>query len=302
MAGYDLVCIGDAFCDVIARRIPRLPPPNEQAATDIFFVRGGETANTAAAAARLGLRAAFVGKVGKDVFGDWLEGQLRFSGVDTFLSRDPTKSTAVTLALSLGNDDRRFVSDPGANISLRMREIDLKLLDGASHVLRGGIWHTQSLLSKNRQLFKAAKECGCSTSLNMGWDYGGWTAKRKEHVYSCLSFLDFIFLNERELSALAGAPPALLSRGVGAVVVHKGERGCRIVSGEEDVSVKAFGTKVLNPVGAGDVFNAGFIYGSLKGWALEKTAEFANAAAALHISKKNYLPTAKDVRRFLRKR
>lgn len=302
MAGYDLVCIGDAFCDVIASRIPKLPKPNAQAATGIFFVRGGETANTAAAAAMLGLRTAFVGKVGKDVFGDWLEGQLRSSGVDAFISRDPRKPTAVTLALSLGRDDRRFVSDPGANESLSLMEIDLKLLERSKHVLRGGFWHTKKLLSKNRLLFKTAKECGCSTSLNMGWDYGGWTAKRRGFVYSCLPFLDFIFLNERELSALAGSPHALLSRGVEKVVVHKGERGCRIVLEGTDISAKAFGTKVLNPVGAGDVFNAGFIYGSLKGWDLGGIAEFANAAAALHISKKDYLPGAREVRRFLRKK
>lgn len=299
MAGYDLVCIGDAFCDVIARRIRSLPKPNEQAATDIFLVRGGETANTAAAAARLGLRTAFVGRVGTDFFGEWFEKQL--PGVDAFISKDRKKGTGLTLALSIGKADRRFVSNPGANEALGLGETDFKLFEKTRHVLRGGFWHTKKLLGKNRFLFRAAKECGCSTSLNMGWDYGGWTKKRRAYVYSCLPFLDFLFLNERELSALARSPKALLSRGVKNVVVHKGEKGCGIVSGEGAVSAKAFRVRTVNPVGAGDVFNAGFIYGSLKGWELERTAEFANAAAALHISRKDYLPTAGDVRRFLRK-
>lgn len=302
MAGYDLVCIGDAFCDVIASRIPALPKPNEQAATGIFFVRGGEAANTAAAAAMLGLRTAFVGKVGKDVFGDWLEGQLRSSGVDAFISRDPRKPTAVTLALSIGRDDRRFVSDPGANEDLSVDDVGLEILERATHVLRGGFWHTKKLLSKNRLLFKAAKERGCSTSVNMGWDYGGWTAKRRGFVYSCLPFLDFIFLNERELSALAKSPKVLRSKGVKNVVVHKGEKGCEIMGVKDRLSSPAFKVRTVNPVGAGDVFNAGFIYGSLKGWDFERTAEFANAAAALHISKKDYLPGAREVRRFLRKK
>lgn len=301
MGGYDLVCIGDSFCDVIAGRIPLLPKPNEQARTDVFLVRGGESANTAAAAARLGLRTAFVGKVGNDLLGDWFVSRMGSCGVDAFISRDRRRATAVTLALSIGKADRRFVSDPGANAGLGIGDFDLGLLGRAKHVLRGGFWHTPRLFAGNRGIFRAAKEAGCSTSLNMGWDYGGWTPGRRGYVYSCLPFVDFLFLNDRELSALAGSPQRLVLKGAGSVVVHRGEDGCRIVSGNGSFSAPAFKARVVNPVGAGDVFNAGFIYGALRGWDVPRTVEFANAAAALHISGKDFLPRARDVRNFVKK-
>ena len=90
----------------------------------------------------------------------------------------------------------------------------------------------------------------------------------------------------------------ILARGCRNVIVHRGAKGSSWVTSDFTVSSPSFKVKVVSPTGAGDVFNAGFIYAFLDGKAAEECLEFANACAALHISRtraRNAFPRLDEV-------
>jgi len=296
--GYDLLCIGDIFCDIIAKPVMRLPKANQQVITGIMVNKGGEAANTACAASMLGLKTAFIGRAGKDAIGERVLEKIKESGVELFVKRDEKEPTAITMALAWGKDKRAFISSEGANAGLGSGDVDSGLIEKSAHVMRGGIWHTSGLLEENKRILKEAKEKGKETSMNLGWDPEGWGKKRRELVLGCMRYTDLLFLNEEEMKALAGKEGAGKIIGLGARMIglHQGAKGSTVMA--EGIKIKSKGLKVrtVNSTGAGDVYNAAFIYGRKKGMGPDEIAEFANTAAAMHVEREgDYLPSAKEV-------
>ena len=300
---YDLLCIGDVFCDIIAKPVKRLPKANQQTITGIVVNKGGEAANTACAASMLGLKTAFIGRAGKDMLSMKIIERIKECGVDVFCKRDD-KEIAITMALAWGRDDRAFISSQGANKGLSMKDIDEKVLERSRHVMRGGIWHTSKLLDVNWRILKKAKGTGKRTSMNLAWDPMGWKRERKEKIFECMRYTDLVFLNKEELKALCGRKKekALLEKGAGVIGVHQGAKGSRVVAEGVELEVPGLKVERMNSTGAGDVYNAAFIYGDRKEWDLEETARFANTAAAMHVEREgDFLPKAREVRRRARK-
>ena len=301
--GYDLLCIGDIFCDMIAKPVKRLPKANQQAITGIMVNKGGEAANTACAASMLGLRTAFIGRAGNDAIGERVLEKMKECGVDLFVKRDEKKATAITMAIAWGKDKRAFISSEGANAGLGPEDVDMKLIDKSANVMRGGIWHTSGLLGENRRILKEAREKGKETSMNLGWDPQGWGKERRKLILDCMRYTDILFLNEEELKALAGREGAKKIIGLGASMIglHQGAKGSTVIA--KGIKIKSRGLKVTtaNSTGAGDVYNPAFIYGRVKGMDLDEIADFANTAAAMHVEGEgDYLPNAKEVERRIR--
>jgi sugar/nucleoside kinase (ribokinase family) len=301
---FDLLCIGDINLDVITQPIEKIPRA-PQVIKEVKIVRGGSAANCAAFGARLGLKTAFMGKLSTDEFGDWLLGQMREVGVRCFVRREKA-SIGVTIALTRKQGGRNFITYRGTNKLLKIQDLNLRLLRRTRHLHRAGFWHTEGLFSSNKQIFSIAREKGAQTSLDIGWDYGGWKKDRRKLVLKLLPYLDVLFLNREEALRLSQrrsikmAKDYLLRKGVRMVCIHLGKRGSALYIKKEKFKSDAFRVAVVNPTGAGDAFNAGFIYGMLQGWNWEKTLRFANGVAALHISKlEDHLPTLQEVRRFL---
>src|SRR4249919_3357191 len=97
----DVVCLGILVADVVARPVDAVPHPGTLALVDSIVLRGGGCAlNTSSALVRLGLRAAVLGKVGADAFGDFVVALLRERGVDgAGVIRDPAEPTSASVAL-----------------------------------------------------------------------------------------------------------------------------------------------------------------------------------------------------------
>jgi sugar/nucleoside kinase (ribokinase family) len=133
------------------------------------------------------------------------------------------------------------------------------------------------------RLLERAKARGTMTSLDTVWDATG----RWERLLPSLPFVDLFVPSLGEAEAISGerepeaAASWLREHGAGTVAVKLGAEGC-FVGGEGFESfVAAPKVEVVDGTGAGDAFAAGFLYGSLAGWPLERTASFANAAGAL---------------------
>ena len=282
----DVVCLGILVADAIARPVDGLPPRGSLELVDEITLHGGGCAlNTASALTRLGLRAAAVGKVGRDPFGDFVLGLLDARGVDRRgVLRDPSVSTSASIVLVDAEGERTFLHLPGANGQIRADELDPDVLySGRALHVAGALVMPGLDGDPTAALLAEARARGLLTSLDTVWDATG----RWERIVPSLPHLDLIAPSLAEGRAISGhEAPAdvaawLREAGVGTVALKMGAEGC-YVSGEGfEGRVDAPSVSVVDGTGAGDAFVAGLLYGVLAGWPLERAAALANATGAL---------------------
>jgi len=259
---------------------------------------GGGAANSAVAAAGLGAEVRFAGKVGDDPLGTQLEQMLVARGVRSFVRRDAEVSTGSSLALTYTTGHRHFICWQPNNYTLRFEDIDLSMLEGGGHLLRGDVWFAEPMLAGgNRRLFEAARGRGLTTSLDINWD-PQWNAApaaavdaRKESVRQVLPLVDLVHGNVRELCLFADCNdlPTALERitawGAGAVVIHRGAEGagyyCR---GELVTEPAAVVQRHVHSTGCGDLMSACvMLLHGRQGVALRETLQLANRIVGQYI-------------------
>jgi len=282
----DVVCLGILVADVIARPVDDLPVRGSLGLVEEISLHGGGCAlNTASVLARLGLSASVVGKVGADPFGDFVLGLLDERGVERGgVLRDPEAPTSATVVLVDSGGERTFLHLPGANGCLRLDELDDEaLFSGRALHLAGALVMPELDGQPAAAVLELAKECGLTTSLDTVWDATG----RWERILPSLPFVDLFVPSLAEAAAISGeqepeaAAARLRERGVGTVSLKLGAEGCYVAGAQFEGYVAAPAVEAVDSTGAGDAFAAGFLYGHLTGWPLERTARFANAAGAL---------------------
>ena len=129
------------------------------------------------------------------------------------------------------------------------------------------------------------------TVLDTGWDPNGWARDTVSGTLSLLVETDVFLPNHQEAQALTGlvdpraAAAALNRAGAGTVVVKCGEHGAVACSASENAAAPAAPVAATDAVGAGDAFNAAFLFDHLRGAHLGASLEFANAAAGLYVSR-----------------
>jgi len=241
----------------------------ESSVSSISETIGGGGANSAFAAAALGGRVSFVGKVGEDPLGARLERTLARHGLISFLAKDSAHPSGTSIALMLDNSHRHFVSCLPANEALTFGDIDLHALAGMQHLLRADVWFSEAMLfGGNARLFQAATERCIPVSLDLNWDpqWGHAPAAqieaRKQAVRDVLPLVTLAHGNVRELMEFTGAPDLdsalrnLTAWGVKAVVVHLGAQGAGYYQdGALLVEPPAPIRSQVNSAGTGDVLS-----------------------------------------------
>jgi sugar/nucleoside kinase (ribokinase family) len=232
--------------------------------------------------ARLGLRVAFAGVVGDDLIGRFCRESLAARGVDTAgVVVDATLRTGMTVILQLPSD-RAMLTFPGAIPMLRADMIDRALLRAARHVHVGSYFWQTALQPDLPALFTEAQQHGATTSLDTQWDpSGAWAG-----LDALLAATDVLLPNEAEACAIARVAGwrqalAALAARVPTVVVKRGASGAAAVRGAAMAEARPPAVRVVDAVGAGDNFDAGFIYGSLAGWPLDRSLRLGVACGAL---------------------
>jgi sugar/nucleoside kinase (ribokinase family) len=283
-APVDLLVLGDANPDLILRGDvqPRFGQA-ERLLDDATLVLGGSGAITACAGARLGLRVAFAGVVGDDLFGRFVREALEERGVDTGgLAVDPNRPTGVTVILQR-EDDRAILTSPGTIGDLRSTLIDEDLLRTARHVHVSSYYLQHGLRRDLPSVFAIAHDAGASVSVDPNWDPAeSWNGG----LLDLLSSTDVFLPNSAEARAIVGvddidvAAQVLAGRGV-TLVVKFGQGGGLATDGDELVRSEAVPADVIDTTGAGDTFDAGFIAGRLDGWPLARCLGVAVACGSL---------------------
>jgi sugar/nucleoside kinase (ribokinase family) len=135
-------------------------------------------------------------------------------------------------------------------------------------------------------LFQEAKRRGLTTSTDPGWDsFKEWG----KDILAVLRYVDIFLPNEVEAMAIAEAASPekamdILADYADTVVIKMGRKGCLARNSAASLYCPAFSVPVVDVTSAGDIFNAGFLYGFLDNWSLAETVKFANACGALSVS------------------
>jgi sugar/nucleoside kinase (ribokinase family) len=243
---------------------------------------GSSSVITACGAARLGLKVAFVGVCGDDVFGRFMLDEMHKRGIHTSaVIVDPNQATGLTVILNRGND-RAMLTFPGAIASLRAEDIPDDLLRQARHLHVASYFLQDALRPDLPGLFARARALGLSTSLDTNWDPTG----RWQGVQDLLPLTNVFLPNAAEACALTGEENVegaadRLSARVETLAIKLGAEGALGVHAGQTVRVPSLPVQVVDTVGAGDSFNAGFLYGYLHGWPLEKSLRLATICGAL---------------------
>jgi sugar/nucleoside kinase (ribokinase family) len=290
---YDVVVIGDVFCDIATLPIEDYPERDTQRGCEFMLTIGGQAGNCAAACASLGLRTALICKTGHDVLSRWILSELEQAGVTYFAGttdKEELQRPGITVSIAFEDGSRSMLSDRGANLELGEEDVNVELLRKTRFVMRAGHWNTEGLFQANNKILRFAQSAGSYTGLDIGWSaYLGWTVQARQTVLDLLPPTNFLFVNEAEITGLSGKTGSegehvLLDKGCTNVIVHRGAQGSSWVTRDFEISSAAFEVKPISPTGVGDVFNAGFIYALLMGKEAEECLRFANACAATHIS------------------
>ncbi|KAA9021042.1 aminoimidazole riboside kinase [Niallia endozanthoxylica] len=256
-----VICIGEALIDFI---------PLDSENVTYQKAPGGAPANVSVGIAKLGGKAAFLGKVGNDVLGHFLLQTLSNYGVNTesmtFTDEARTGVTFVTLEPS-GERDFSFYINPSADRFLRKEELD-PLLFKSYKIFHFGSISLISEPSKSAtlQAIKMAKEMGMLVSYDPNLRLGLWDTKNqaKETILSTLNQADILKISEEELIFLTGCDH--LEEGIAKlpnlplILVTLGGNGCMYRFKGQIGSVLAIECKVVDTTGAGDAFVSGILY------------------------------------------
>ncbi|MBO5252563.1 MAG: carbohydrate kinase [Clostridia bacterium] len=276
---------------------------------------GGAPANVAVQAARLGVDAGFIGKVGQDMFGTFLKQTLVDNGVDTknmFLTNDAATSLAFVQLSETGDRDFSFYRDPGADTQIRFADVDKDDLAAAKVLCFGSLLLTaEPARTAVPELVAFAREHGVITAYDPNWRQPLWPDDETgiQAMKSLLPLADVVKAADEELEMLTGCTAiedgakALFELGVKVVVVTRGAKGCVVCAKDGCVSLPTYDTKVIDTTGSGDSFFGAFLtklmetekpVSDLTLDELTDAAKFGNAAGSVCATKKGAIPALPD--------
>jgi sugar/nucleoside kinase (ribokinase family) len=284
---------------------------------------GGAAANVAVGLAKLGIRAAFIGRVGRDPFGHFLTSELRKHGVNTARVRiddsHRTRLAFVSRTRSGGRDFAFWESSP-ADEQLRSSDVDF------SRIARSGIVHIGSFPLLNEPARSAAfriaekvLRLGSIVSFDPNIRLSLWRSpgEARRNLLKMAGLASVLRLNDEEAYFLTGsrrythAALKLLARGPVLVAITLGARGSYLRTNLHSAFVRGFKVPVVDTTGCGDSFLAALLFGILKNRTripnfsestLESICRYANAAGALTATRPGVisaLPSRRQVERFL---
>jgi sugar/nucleoside kinase (ribokinase family) len=279
---YDVITFGDMCVDLLVSGddvVPRFGQV-EQLVDDYTLEMGGSCCIFACQAAKLGLRAAIVGRVGSDGFGRLVLRRLQECGVDTsHVVVDHTLKTGLGIALCQGGD-RAILTYLGSICALTDDDVTDTLLRSARHLHHGSFFLHTGLRQHVPDILRRARMLGLSTSLDPNWDPDEqWNST----LIEALPLVDVFMPNEQEAchisdcTDLVQAVSWLRARGTSTLVAKLGPEGARLYDDEGTCARGVTLAEGGDSVGAGDSFDAGFLAGWLRGMSRERCLAIACA-------------------------
>jgi ribokinase len=285
-----IVVIGSFNAD-LTTYVPRLPRPGETIIGSKFVIGpGGKGSNQAIAAARLGADVTFVGCVGQDAFARIALDMWEKEGVNTrYVTQNDSDATGVAPIMVEESGENLIAVAPGCNMLLTPDHIQA----AEAEISQAQVVVTQLevRLECTHYALELAKQKGAKTILN--------PAPASPVPATMLKWADFVTPNETELEVITsdGLPTiearakSLLTTPQQAAVVTLGAQGAQWVTQQTVKLIPAFKVDVVDTTGAGDAFNGGLAVALAEGKDIEAAIRFANATAALCVTKPGTAPS-----------
>ncbi len=273
---FDVVGVGYTALDYLAV-VPHLPEENRKLEIGEFLIQGGgPTATAAVTARRLGLDAAFIGKMGDDDFGRRMLSELEREGVDVsrVVVERGGRSQFAFIMVDGSTAARTILWTRGNLGPFTADEVDGDIVSGARGLLIDSLEPRAALAAARR-----ARESKVPVVIDAG--------TLREGVRELLPLCDYIVASELFAEQISEdgdhllALERIMEYGPEAAVVTLGERGCVALTGSGLLEVPGFEIDAVDTTGAGDVFHGAFIFGVLEGWDIERICVFSNAVSAL---------------------
>lgn len=309
---FDIAAIGELLID--------FTPSGENDQGMQMYARnpGGAPANVLAMAARLGCKTAFIGKVGKDAFGDYLREILEQNGIDCgALVMDPHYSTTLAFVHLDARGDRSFsfYRSPGADVMLTAQEVNLSLIDRANLFHFGSVSLTgEPARSAVRQAVQYACQRGKIISFDPNYRPLLWSSpeKARGEILALVPSVDILKVSEEEMVLLTGETSLeegsrmLIAMGPTVVIVTLGAKGAYFQCAGGSGHLPAYDVKTIDTTGAGDAFLGAVLY-CLRGKSRQSLAgmtkaewrditDFANAAGSLTTAARGAIPAMPESR------
>lgn len=281
MKEYDVIGFGALNMDRLGRA-SQIAEEGEFVVTDETETPGGSAANTVCTLGNLGLRTAYIGCVGDDRAGQVLLHNLHRHHVDTDCVKTKEGSSGAVLGLVDATGNRVLYVFPGVNNQLDSS--DVPNIHGAVKYL-----HLSSFVGGNQLQLQTSlvKELNKKTKVSLapGMLYAQLGLEKLAPLFAHTSI---VFLNTEELALLVNqkgrvAVDKLLDLGVAMVAITKGRKGSYLITQNDSIFSPAFPAVVVDTVGAGDAFAAGFLYGQIHKFAPDLCLTAGNLLASYSI-------------------
>ena len=285
MPRFDVTIAGELNLDLILYGLPeQLEPERELLADRMTLTLGSSSAIVAHNLAALGSRVGFQSRIGNDPLGRISLERLQESGVDVSKVRVISGATTTGLTVILYHEQgRNILTYAGTIAELTWDDLDLDYLSDSRHFHFSSYYLQKSLRPRVAELFQYLKSKGLTISLDTNddpddrWEGG---------LHDVLRHVDIFLPNEREACKAAGTEDLedavrSLSQLVSVVVVKRGRKGAIAQRGSERFTAPSREVVAVDPVGAGDSFDAGFLHEYIRGADLQTCLISGNLAGAL---------------------
>ncbi|WP_339183631.1 sugar kinase [Oceanobacillus sp. FSL W7-1293] len=258
---------------------------------------GGAELNLVVGCSRLGLKTGFISRLGNDEFGKSIRTFVRGEQVDTSeldLVEDHPTSVYFKEIMEDGNVQTFYYRDKSPTLTMRPEELNESYIKNARILHITGIFpaiggENLNVMMKAIQL---AKKHHVKISFDPNIRLKMWTKKEARQVLSdILPHVDILLAGDEEMDIIIGEnnPETIIEKtkeiGIPTIIIKRGERGSvGYHQGQTVIADPVKATKVVDTVGAGDGFNAGFLYGYLHDWDLESSLHFANTIGSMVVS------------------
>ena len=301
MKKFDVIGFGALNVDKLFK-VNRIAHEDEESFVKGFAETcGGSAANTMVGLARLGLKVGFIGKVANDREGKLLIEDFKKEGVDTsgiIVAKEGHSGIVMGFVDEKG--ERALYVAPGVNDQIEFEEIDMEYMEKAKFL------HLTSFVGQKpfETQKKAIKEI--SEEVCVSFDPGTLYARKGLGKLKPILQRTFVVMpSSEELEMITGkdyreAAKILFNLGVSIVAVKLGGKGCYVTDGKEEYFIEPFKVEVVDTTGAGDAFDAGFLYGLLKGKDLYECGKLGNFVASRCIMKmgaRTGLPTISEIKK-----
>ena len=282
---FDVLTIGDCCVDLILSGGDVVPEfhQKEKTVETYLLEMGGSNTIFASQAAKLGLKTAVIGKVGDDAFGNLVMDRLTDAGVSTeYMIKEPSLKTGITVHF-VTSDDRAMLTYTGSIDAIGRDDIPEGVLETTRHFHIGSYFLMHEIRPYYPGIIKKLKDNGATVSLDTNWDPSeGWD----NDLADILPMIDILFPNENEAMKIAQTSTLddaidVMKEIVPILVVKRGKDGASVHARDETYTASAIKVNVVDTIGAGDSFDAGFLYGFLNNMPLHECARIGCICGSL---------------------